>query len=206
MAASSPEEKDRWKQDLLTAIQQARDKLDTKITYLSLKSCSSSDEHVEQVSNEASTQTKPQAQRSNTTVHVCWHRSTSISMKDELLAVENQLSGYLLRKFKSTNGWQKLWVVFTSFCLFFYKACMDDFPLASLPLLGYSVGPPSTEDQIGKDYVFKLQYKNHVYFFRAESEYTYNRWIEVINSATQSKSKRPIFNESMEIITIARPD
>ncbi|XP_030767964.1 FERM, ARHGEF and pleckstrin domain-containing protein 2 isoform X2 [Sitophilus oryzae] len=206
VAASSPEEKDRWKQDLLTAIQQARDKLDTKITYLSLKSCSSSDEHVEQVSNEASTQTKPQAQRSNTTVHVCWHRSTSISMKDELLAVENQLSGYLLRKFKSTNGWQKLWVVFTSFCLFFYKACMDDFPLASLPLLGYSVGPPSTEDQIGKDYVFKLQYKNHVYFFRAESEYTYNRWIEVINSATQSKSKRPIFNESMEIITIARPD
>lgn len=37
---------------------------------------------------EVSTQTKPQAQRTNTTVHVCWHRSTSISMKDELLAVE----------------------------------------------------------------------------------------------------------------------
>lgn len=113
-------------------------------------------------------------------------------MKDELVAVEvslsniigkilfpnqfqNQLSGYLLRKFKSSNGWQKLWVVFTSFCLFFYKGCMDEFPLASLPLLGYVVGPPSPEDGIAKDYVFKLQYKNHIYFFRAESEYTYNR-------------------------------
>lgn len=27
----------------------------------------------------------------------------------------------MLRKFKNSNGWQKLWVVFTNFCLFFYK-------------------------------------------------------------------------------------
>lgn len=150
---------------------------------------------MDQCGNDVGTQTKPQAQRSNLKVHVCWHRNTSISMRDELVAVEvftcgfccvfcseyyvfqNQLSGYLLRKFKSSNGWQKLWVVLTSFCLFFYKGCMDDFPLASLPLLGYTVGAPSVEDGIGKDYVFKLQYKNHVYFFRAESEYTYNRFV-----------------------------
>lgn len=36
-------------------------------------------------------------------------------------SLQNQLSGYLLRKFKNSNGWQKLWVVFTNFCLFFYK-------------------------------------------------------------------------------------
>lgn len=193
VAANSPEEKEKWKIDLQNAIQLARDKSDTKITYLSLKSCSSSDEHIDQAeNNDVGTQTKPQAQRSNSTVHVCWHRSTSISMKDELLAVENQLSGYLLRKFKSSNGWQKLWVVFTSFCLFFYKGCLDEFPLASLPLLGYSVGPPQVDDQIGKDYVFKLQYKNHVYFFRAESEYTYTRWMEVIGSATQSRLKKKL--------------
>lgn len=40
VAANSQEEKDRWKEDLQNAIQQARDKTDTKITYLSLKSCS----------------------------------------------------------------------------------------------------------------------------------------------------------------------
>jgi FERM/RhoGEF/pleckstrin domain protein 2 len=197
VAANSQEEKERWKQDLQNAIQQARDKTDTKITYLSLKSCSSSDEIVDQCGNDVGTQTKPQPQRSNLKVHVCWHRNTSISMKDELIAVENQLSGYLLRKFKSSNGWQKLWVVLTSFCLFFYKGCMDDFPLASLPLLGYTVGPPAAEDAIGKDYVFKLQYKNHVYFFRAESEYTYNRWMDVIGSCTHSRKKKPqIVNEN----------
>lgn len=88
---------------------------------------------------------------------------------------------------------------------------MDEFPLASLPLLGYTVGPPNADDNIMKDYVFKLQYKNHVYFFRAESDYTYNRyvfvsskkekgseennciffrWMEVIGSAAQNKSKK----------------
>ncbi|KAJ7421347.1 FERM, RhoGEF and pleckstrin domain-containing protein 2 isoform X5 [Willisornis vidua] len=86
---------------------------------------------------------------------------------------QNQLSGYLLRKFKNSNGWQKLWVVFTNFCLFFYKTHQDDYPLASLPLLGYMVSCPVEADGIQKDYVFKLQFKSHVYFFRAESKYTF---------------------------------
>lgn len=167
------------------------------------------------------------------------------------LMFQNQLSGYLLRKFKNSNGWQKLWVVFTNFCLFFFKTyqvlsffmipCIylwtknyrkqsfdiyivytqcktseifrefeieffqiycghsivtasnswirswwslyyffqsqDDFPLASLPLLGYAVNTPEEEDGINKDHVFKLQFKNHVYFFRAESEYTFERFV-----------------------------
>uniref|UniRef100_A0A8C5X153 FERM, ARHGEF and pleckstrin domain-containing protein 2 n=1 Tax=Malurus cyaneus samueli TaxID=2593467 RepID=A0A8C5X153_9PASS len=113
--------------------------------------------------------------RANTTMHVCWYRNTSVSMTDHSVAVENQLSGYLLRKFKNSNGWQKLWVVFTNFCLFFYKTHQDDFPLASLPLLGYTVSCPVEADGIQKDYVFKLQFKSHVYFFRAESKYTFER-------------------------------
>lgn len=51
----------------------------------------------------------------------------------------------------------------------------DDYPLASLPLLGYSVSIPQEADGIHKDYVFKLQFKSHVYFFRAESKYTFER-------------------------------
>ena len=66
-------------------------------------------------------------------------------------------------------------MVFTNFCLFFYKTYQDDFPLASLPLLGYAVSTPSASDAIHKDYVVKLQFKNHVYFFRAESQYTFER-------------------------------
>lgn len=81
----------------------------------------------------------------------------------------------MLRKFKNSSGWQKLWVVLTSFCLYFYKSYSDDAALASLPLLGYTVGPPGIQDAVQKEYVFKLSFKNHTYFFRAESEHTYNR-------------------------------
>ncbi|XP_040600396.1 FERM, ARHGEF and pleckstrin domain-containing protein 1 isoform X2 [Mesocricetus auratus] len=132
--------------------------------------------------------------RGNTMVHVCWHRNTSVSMVDFSVAVENQLSGNLLRKFKNSNGWQKLWVVFTNFCLFFYKSHQDNHPLASLPLLGYSLTVPSESENIHKDYVFKLHFKSHVYYFRAESEYTFERWMEVIRSATCSASRAHILS------------
>uniref|UniRef100_A0A674F0H4 FERM, ARHGEF and pleckstrin domain-containing protein 1 n=1 Tax=Salmo trutta TaxID=8032 RepID=A0A674F0H4_SALTR len=119
--------------------------------------------------------------RGNTTVHVCWHRNTSVSMVDFSVAVENQLSGNLLRKFKNSNGWQKLWVVFTNFSLFFYKTHQDDYPLASLPLLGYSVTIPTESENIHKDYVFKLHFKSHVYYFRSESEYTFERYSALLS-------------------------
>lgn len=77
------------------------------------------------------------AVRSNNAIHVCWHRGATVGLRDFIISSENQLSGYLLRKFKNSSGWQKLWVVFTSFCLFFYKNYQDEFALASLPLLGY---------------------------------------------------------------------
>lgn len=105
------------------------------------------------------------------------------------VSLQNQLSGYLLRKFKNSSGWQKLWVVFTNFCLFFYKTHQDDHPLASLPLLGYSVSLPRDTDSIHKEHVFKLQFKSHVYFFRAESKYTFRRWMEVIERASASAGR-----------------
>uniref|UniRef100_A0A2I3TDY2 FERM, ARHGEF and pleckstrin domain-containing protein 1 n=1 Tax=Pan troglodytes TaxID=9598 RepID=A0A2I3TDY2_PANTR len=138
--------------------------------------------------------------RGNTMVHVCWHRNTSVSMVDFSIAVENQLSGNLLRKFKNSNGWQKLWVVFTNFCLFFYKSHQDNHPLASLPLLGYSLTIPSESENIQKDYVFKLHFKSHVYFFRAESEYTFERWMEVIRSATSSASRPHVLSHKESLV------
>ncbi|XP_017847403.1 FERM, ARHGEF and pleckstrin domain-containing protein 2 isoform X1 [Drosophila busckii] len=132
-------------------------------------------------------QNRTQPSRSNTALHVCWHRGATVGLGDHLIAAEHQLSGYLLRKFKNSSGWQKLWVVFTSFCLYFYKSYQDEFALASLPLLGYTVGPPGHQDAVQKEFVFKLSFKNHVYFFRAESAHTYNRWLEVLRSTTQTQ-------------------
>ncbi|KAL3848556.1 hypothetical protein ACJMK2_019407 [Sinanodonta woodiana] len=197
VAASSQEEKDKWIEDLNEAIQASKNRNDDKLRYASLKSSTSSTENMDTAAQEdkaPSTMDKQIQHRANTTMHVCWHRNTSVSKRDHEKAVKNQLSGYLLRKFKNSNGWQKLWVVFTNFCLYFYKTYQDDFPLASLPLLGYAVSTPDEEDGIHKDHVFKLQFKNHVYFFRAESEYTFERWVEVINSATNSARRVRLFS------------
>uniref|UniRef100_A0A7N6ANW1 FERM, ARHGEF and pleckstrin domain-containing protein 2 n=1 Tax=Anabas testudineus TaxID=64144 RepID=A0A7N6ANW1_ANATE len=196
VAASSKVEMGKWIEDLNIAIDLAKKSQDKSSIFLDaeLGDRSSDEVSLEQESeddmNSSHTSLDKQTHhRANTTMHVCWHRNTSVSMSDHSLAVENQLSGYLLRKFKNSNGWQKLWVVFTNFCLFFYKTHQDDFPLASLPLLGYTVSTPEESDSIHKEYVFKLQFKSHVYFFRAESEYTFERWMEVIKSAASTTGR-----------------
>lgn len=199
VAASSRIEMGKWIEDLNQAIELVKKSNEKRNPVLESNSYDRSNRSSDEVSLEQESEDdthsshssldKQTHHRANTTVHVCWHRNTSVSMLDHSVAVENQLSGYLLRKFKNSNGWQKLWVVFTNFCLFFYKTHQDDYPLASLPLLGYMVSMPSDHDHIHKDYVFKLQFKSHVYFFRAESEYTFERWMEVIKSATSSPER-----------------
>ncbi|XP_072474859.1 FERM, ARHGEF and pleckstrin domain-containing protein 2 isoform X2 [Notamacropus eugenii] len=198
VAASTRLEMGKWMDDLSLAIEVAKsgDK-----PFMLLDSCGSGSsirpsgevsleqESEEDAHSSHSSLDRQNHHRANTTMHVCWYRNTSVSMTDHSVAVENQLSGYLLRKFKNSSGWQKLWVVFTNFCLFFYKTHQDDYPLASLPLLGYTVSIPEEADGFHKDFVFKLQFKSHIYFFRAESKYTFERWMEVIKRATNSPGR-----------------
>ncbi|KAL1021690.1 hypothetical protein UPYG_G00016670 [Umbra pygmaea] len=197
VAASCESEMEKWVEDIRMAIDLAEQSNGPSTDLLSPSLTDSKTpeegaveaESEEELSASRSSLERHAAQRGNTTVHVCWHRNTSVSMVDYSVAVENQLSGNLLRKFKNSNGWQKLWVVFTNFSLFFYKSHQDDYPLASLPLLGYSVTVPAETENIQKDYVFKLHFKSHVYYFRSESQYTFERWMEVIRSATCSASR-----------------
>ncbi|XP_022423918.1 FERM, ARHGEF and pleckstrin domain-containing protein 2 isoform X3 [Delphinapterus leucas] len=198
VAASTQLEKEKWMRDLNAAIDAAKSNADTALAPLGSVLCPHPRRPSDEVSLEESEDDARRARcssggpgqhRASTAMHVCWDRTTSISRADRSAAVENQLSGYLLRKFKNSSGWQKLWVVFTNFCLFFYKTHQDDCPLASLPLLGYSVSLPGEADGIHKEHVFKLQFKSHVYFFRAESKYTLGRWMEVIESASTSPGR-----------------
>lgn len=203
VAASSRAEMEKWVEDIQMAIDLAEKSSGPTPEFLassppdnkSPDEATVADQESEDDLSASRTSLERQApHRGNTMVHVCWHRNTSVSMVDFSVAVENQLSGNLLRKFKNSNGWQKLWVVFTNFCLFFYKSHQDNHPLASLPLLGYSLTIPSESEDIHKDYVFKLHFKSHVYYFRAESEYTFERWMEVIRSATSSASRAHILS------------
>ncbi|XP_041646781.1 FERM, ARHGEF and pleckstrin domain-containing protein 2 isoform X2 [Cheilinus undulatus] len=191
VAASSKVEMGKWIEDLNLAIEMSKKSQEKSSIFLD----SGLGDHSNIFSSPAVSPELPpryllgQGQRPNTITHVCWYRNQNLSLTDYLRMNQNQLSGYLLRKFKNSNGWQKLWVVFTNFCLFFYKTHQDDFPLASLPLLGYTVSTPEESDSIHKEYVFKLQFKSHVYFFRAESEYTFERWMEVIKSAASTTGR-----------------
>ncbi|XP_021523578.2 FERM, ARHGEF and pleckstrin domain-containing protein 1 isoform X1 [Aotus nancymaae] len=209
VAASSRSEMEKWVEDIQMAIDLAEKSSGPAPELLassppdnkSPDEATSADQESEDDLSASRTSLERQApHRGNTMVHVCWHRNTSVSMVDFSIAVENQLSGNLLRKFKNSNGWQKLWVVFTTFCLFFYKSHQDNHPLASLPLLGYSLTIPSESENIHKDHVFKLHFKSHVYYFRAESEYTFERWMEVIRSATSSSSRAPVLSHKESLV------
>ncbi|XP_045074133.1 FERM, ARHGEF and pleckstrin domain-containing protein 1 [Coregonus clupeaformis] len=203
VAASSLSEMEKWMEDINMAIVLAETSNGPTSDWLASSltdnksptedSCAEAETEDDLMASRTSLE-RQAPHRGNTTVHVCWHRNTSVSMVDFSVAVENQLSGNLLRKFKNSNGWQKLWVVFTNFSLFFYKTHQDDYPLASLPLLGYSVTIPTESENIHKDYVFKLHFKSHVYYFRSESEYNFERWMEVIRSATVSASRTCILS------------
>lgn len=98
---SSAEEKQSWFHDLQTAIDQSkRLAYDKLLQYGSLKSYSSSDEILDKfdsfpispahtgTSDGDTLRTKSPSERalmssrSNTTLHVCWHRNTTISVRD----------------------------------------------------------------------------------------------------------------------------
>ncbi|CAL1290930.1 unnamed protein product [Larinioides sclopetarius] len=120
----------------------------------------------------------------NTSIHVCWHRNISISSNDLFLSMKHSLSGYLLRKFKNSSGWQKVWVVLANLCLFFYRSYLDESPLASLPLAGYKIKHTTNGDLVFGDCIFKLVFKTHEYFFTVENRHTFERWMEAISVCT----------------------
>ncbi|CAH8567804.1 unnamed protein product [Dicrocoelium dendriticum] len=192
VAAPSDWQRDRWLEDISRAILAAKTRPSPKMdmarsVYGVVLDAKSDALHCALPGGLSDT-----LQRATTAAHVCWHRCYTYSMQDILRANEYETSGYLLRKFKNSNGWQRLWVVFAQNCLFFYKSYREDCPLASLPLLGYTITTPGPGDRIRRDNVIKLQFKNHVYFFRGETFHSFERWLEYLSGAagTSARFKR----------------
>lgn len=98
-------------------------------------------------------------------------------------SLQNQLSGNLLRKFKNSNGWQKLWVVFTNFSLFFYKShqvtsTRSQSPVVWLWLWGWWCAPSSGLESIASRCeisnlcaVFEVNSFSHAVFHLCITEY-----------------------------------
>ncbi|CAH8447026.1 unnamed protein product [Schistosoma bovis] len=199
VAASSDWQRDRWLEDISRAILAAKTRPSSSTSIMSDSIVNNMENNIGTSMktlncNTFETDSTQMLQRAVTSVHVCWHRCFTLSMQDILRANEYQTSGYLLRKFKNSNGWQRLWVVFTQLCLFFYKSYRDECPLASLPLLGYTISRPGPEDQIRRDNVLKMQFKNHVYFFRGETRHSFERWVEYLSCA--AGASRPLNTSS----------
>ncbi|CAD6187522.1 unnamed protein product [Caenorhabditis auriculariae] len=125
---------------------------------------------------------------------ICWHRKCSFGLRDINNMISNAMSGYLLRKLRNSSGWQKLWVVLSCHSLIFYKNHEENSPLASLSLLDYGIGLPSVNDNVTHQNCFKLFYGSHQYFFRADTYYFFERWVESILKAAISKN-------SLDVVT-----
>uniref|UniRef100_A0A8C2SXX0 FERM, ARHGEF and pleckstrin domain-containing protein 2 n=1 Tax=Coturnix japonica TaxID=93934 RepID=A0A8C2SXX0_COTJA len=186
VAASTRLEMGKWMEDLNMAIEMAKKSTEKSDMLLDNSVCNRSNRSSDEVSLEQESEDDIHSSRSsldrqshhraNTTMHVCWYRNTSVSMTDHSVAVEVPRGAAPASR-----------SVHLSCCA--VVLLQDDYPLASLPLLGYVVSSPVEADGIQKDYVFKLQFKSHVYFFRAESKYTFERWMEVIKRATSSPAR-----------------
>uniref|UniRef100_A0A674DMZ2 FERM, ARHGEF and pleckstrin domain-containing protein 1 n=1 Tax=Salmo trutta TaxID=8032 RepID=A0A674DMZ2_SALTR len=175
VAASCLSEMVKWMEDIRMAV----DLVEQSNRPTDLLSTSQSDrkspeeeeeEEEEELSASRSSLERQAAQRGNSTVHICWHRNTSVSMVDFSEAVEVPTDLRFLYRTGPT------------------VLSLDDYPLASLPLLGYSLTVPAETENIQKDYVFKLHFKSHVYYFRSESQYTFQRYLSVSNLSRKNPS------------------
>ncbi|VDO13088.1 unnamed protein product [Brugia timori] len=109
------------------------------------------------------------------TLDVCWHRHATLGINAIITAPANQMSGYLLRKFRNSAGWQKFWVVHANFALTFFRSHQEKEAVAVLPIINYHISLPQLNDKIDYDNVFKLSYNTHCYFFRADSLYAFSK-------------------------------
>ncbi|PIO72925.1 PH domain protein [Teladorsagia circumcincta] len=132
-------------------------------------------------------ETQPKERRKLSPLQVCWYRKTSLSIRQIYNIVDVCQSGYLLRKLRNSNGWQRLWTELTSHTLFFYKTHKDTAPLANLPLLEYKLCMPSVVDRVHHSNCFKLVYSTHEYFFRTSGSYSFHRWTEALRKAAISQ-------------------
>ncbi|VIO89469.1 Uncharacterized protein BM_BM4260 [Brugia malayi] len=122
------------------------------------------------------------------TLDVCWHRHATLGINAIITAPANQMSGYLLRKFRNSAGWQKFWVVHANFALTFFRSHQEKEAVAVLPIINYHISLPQLNDKIDYDNVFKLSYNTHCYFFRADSLYAFSKWYECIRESTINSS------------------
>ncbi|XP_029948280.1 FYVE, RhoGEF and PH domain-containing protein 5b isoform X2 [Salarias fasciatus] len=89
---------------------------------------------------------------------------------------EGSIRGSLQRSKKSKRNWKKLW---------FLLKDKETVASESLPLLGFTVRLHDTQDRDSETNVFELYHKNTLFYtFKAEDNYTAQRWANAMEEAT----------------------
>ncbi|XP_034726084.1 FYVE, RhoGEF and PH domain-containing protein 5-like isoform X2 [Etheostoma cragini] len=118
--------------------------------------------------------------------HNIWrHRKGTASFTQVTVSEEGSISGTLQRSKKSKRNWKRLWFLLRDKVLYTYRAQEEKVASESLPLLGFTVKLP--DKQLGEEEsnVFQLYHKNTLYYsFKAEDNYTAQRWVNAMEEAT----------------------
>uniref|UniRef100_A0A8C3A1I6 Uncharacterized protein n=1 Tax=Cyclopterus lumpus TaxID=8103 RepID=A0A8C3A1I6_CYCLU len=97
---------------------------------------------------------------------------------------EGSISGTLQRSKTSKRNWKRLWFLLRDKVLYTYRAQEEKVASESLPLLGFTVKLPDKREEEEAN-VFQLYHKNTLYYsFRAEDNYTAQRWVNAMEEAT----------------------
>ncbi|XP_028262577.1 FYVE, RhoGEF and PH domain-containing protein 5b isoform X2 [Parambassis ranga] len=104
------------------------------------------------------------------------HRKGTVTFNQVTVSEEGSISGTLQRSKKSKRNWKRLW---------FLLKDKEKVASESLPLLGFTVKLPDKPEGDEESTVFQLYHKNTLYYtFRAEDNFTAQRWVNAIEEAT----------------------
>ncbi|XP_029989814.1 FYVE, RhoGEF and PH domain-containing protein 5b isoform X2 [Sphaeramia orbicularis] len=113
------------------------------------------------------------------------HRKGTLSFNQVSVSEEGSISGALQRSKRSKRNWKRLWFLLKDKVLYTYRAQEEKVASESLPLLGFTVKLPDRQQGLEEANVFQLYHKNTLYYtFKAEDNYTAQRWANAMEEAT----------------------
>ncbi|KAF6732132.1 FYVE, RhoGEF and PH domain-containing protein 5 [Oryzias melastigma] len=118
--------------------------------------------------------------------HNIWrNRKGIISFTQVTVSEEGSISGTLQRSKKSKKNWKRLWFLLKDKVLYTYRAQEERIASESLPLLGFTVKLSDKHPGDEETNVFQLYHKETLFYsFKAEDNFTAQRWVNAMEEAT----------------------
>ncbi|XP_057700899.1 FYVE, RhoGEF and PH domain-containing protein 5-like isoform X2 [Corythoichthys intestinalis] len=113
------------------------------------------------------------------------HRKGMLTFNQVTVSDEGSISGSLHRSKKSKRNWKRLWFLLKDKVLYTYRGQEEKVASESLPLLGFTVKLPDNHQGDDASNMFQLYHKNTLYYtFKAEDNFTAQRWVNAMEEAT----------------------